>query len=111
MSNAKLDGTIKTVLQCGIKRGSRYKNGLAESPFMVKLEGDSAKRRVYRDVTRVEPLDDGPNPMRFSEAPLVLIVKGVPYDLDDEQIARLGKVDWKRVNGLWRQGDQIPEAA
>ena len=77
--------TIKDAWRKSPKRGYRMVNGLAQSPFFVKLEGSAQKYRVYEDWTRLDKRGS-PHSKNWAPVPLVLIILGVKTDIPEDQI-------------------------
>ena len=71
------------------KRGARVIHGRSESPWMVKLDGDTCYRRIYEDWTRLEQ-NGSTNPKNWSPVPLVILIKGVPVDFDRNSLPTQG---------------------
>ncbi len=95
-----LRGTIDTVLSCGPKRGARCKYGRSETRYMIKLEGEAIKRRVYEDWTQLDKRGCN-SPSGWAPVPLVVIIKGEKYNLTREHISRLDQIDWKQEGYRW----------
>lgn len=70
-------------------RAPKMVRGLIESPFMVKLSGDKAKRRIYEDWNRTKKRKNPAagqkwQPPVLTIPTLVLHIKGSIYDLDKQ---------------------------
>lgn len=70
------------------KRGASERNGWWESPYVLRLEGDKTKRRVYMQTAGGTPL----------VKVYSINIKGQVYTLDGEQFA---KVERLAARGLW----------
>lgn len=100
-----LDTPFGVVLRCGTKRGSTCTYGRSESEYMVKLEGDPHKRRLYEDWTQIDKgLDRSPADWTV---PLVIMIKGVKHNLTPEHMKRLETVDWTQKKGLWYRREEL----
>lgn len=65
---------IRAVWRKSTQRGVTFTHGRCESPWMLKLEGDTAKRRVYENWAAIDKRGSS-NSKRWI-VPLVIIVKG-----------------------------------
>lgn len=70
------------------KRGARVIHGRSESKYMVKLEGSTAKYRVYEDWTQLDKRGSE-DPKNWAPVPLVILVKGEKFTLTDDQRAQV----------------------
>lgn len=84
-----LNKAITTAWKRGTKRAPKMVRGLIESQFMIKLDGDKAKRRVYEDWTRTRERKNPSAGQRFQPPTLkvpalVIKIKNIIYDLDKQ---------------------------
>lgn len=96
---------FSVVMRCGTKRGATCTYGRSESEYMVKLEGDSHKRRLYEDWTQFDKGLD--RSTKDWTVPLVIMIKGVKHNLTSDHMKRLEVVDWTQKNGLWYRREEL----
>ena len=78
--------TIARASRKGLKRGARCIHGRSETPFIVKLEGETCVRRVYQDWNNA---DTRAKHSRDWHVPRVLVIKDEIVTLTDLQVAAL----------------------
>lgn len=69
------------ILRKNTKRENGVRNGMRETKYMVKREGDTCYRRIYEHWSRINK--HGSDDTKRWEVPLVIKVKGelLPFDL------------------------------
>ncbi len=63
------------------KRGATMRNSLVQSPYLVRLAGETVTRRIYEDWSQLNK-NESSDPRYWDPVPLVLVIKGatVPFD-------------------------------